>query len=77
MNLTRDLVKDLGVLWAFGLSVLLFAIWAAAYASPNRAVTISINTLGEAQLELLVWTIVVPILTLALHYYVEDEVRGD
>ena len=68
----RQLIKHVAVFWAFGLSLVTIGIWFLAFGNGGRAL-IRIDTYGEKYPELVLWAIVVPILTVGLHYYVTDE----
>lgn len=46
-------------------------MWLSASMSPADASTLYINRLGEKRLELAMWFVVMPIITLGLAYYIE------
>lgn len=73
--LSRAFVRDLAVIWAFGLALLSFLIWLGAFAHGGR-ITVRINDYGEMWPELAMWIVVLPVLAVGLHYYLETVVRG-
>jgi hypothetical protein len=57
-----------GLLFGFGMTVLLFLTWLTAYFHPSKTVLVTINKSGEANLELFMFFILIDFLIVCLVY---------
>ena len=64
----RQMVKVIGLLWAYSLAILLVCIMLVAYASPYHSITILLDSFGEASAEFWSFWVVAPIMTVAVAY---------
>ena len=49
--MNREILKIFTVLWLFGMYITLLLTFMAAYQSPDKAVMVTINQAGEAEVE--------------------------
>jgi len=75
MTRFRQMVKVIGLLWAYSLAILLVCIMLIAYASPHHSVTILLDSFGEASAEFWSFWVVAPIMTVAVAYVLRQEGR--
>lgn len=75
MSSKKAFLENVAVLWGYGCAVLVLVLWVMAYANPTDSVSVSINRFGEKYPELILWALVVPILTVGLHYYIERTMK--
>lgn len=73
-QLLREFVEVAGILSMYLMSVLFLSIWTAAYLGGGE-VLVMIDLFGEQYPELILWAVMVPIMTLALHSYLRTEVH--
>lgn len=71
----RRVVQDLAILWTFGLSVLLCAVWWTA-AFQGGTTTVHVDAYGEMFLEFLVWLVVSPVIAVGLGEYLRGGRSG-
>ncbi|WP_277540227.1 hypothetical protein [Haloarcula laminariae] len=61
-----DLLEIVAIASLLGCTIVLAGIWMAAAATGN-SLTVTVNEYGERTPELVMWTLVVPIIAYALH----------
>lgn len=69
--ISRDDIEVLAIAWMFGFSLLIYLVWVLAYLN-DGTVTVVIDMFGEMPLEFALWLIVIPVLAVGLHNYLED-----
>lgn len=68
----RTILKAFTMLWLFGMFVVLMATFLAAFQSPTKTVTISIDTYNEANFELAMMTAALFIVTVGTIFVLAD-----
>lgn len=74
--MSRELIKAFTALWLFGMYVLLVVTFMAAYQSPEKAVMVTINRAGEAEVEFLMLLGSLFLATIGTLYIMTDVKRG-
>lgn len=57
-----------GLLFGFGMTIILFATWLIAYLHPSKTVLVTINKSGEANLELFMFFLLIDFFIICLVY---------
>lgn len=70
----KEFIEVLGIFLMFTLSVFVYLVWWLAFKQGGE-IWLRINVFGEMWLEYVLWSIVTPIITLSLYYYLKDENR--
>ena len=73
----KRLLILLGILWMYGLAHLLVWTFLIAYSNPAKKVLIDINVFNEAFPEYIMFMVVVSIMTISLHYFLEGIKNDD
>lgn len=73
---SRELIRILALSWMWGLSIVTNLIWWLAYIQGGKT-TVYINLFSEMYVELVMWFIVLPIITVGLHYHLFADSQAD
>lgn len=74
--MSREIIKAFTALWLFGMYIMLVVTFMAAYQSPEKAVTVTINRAGEAEAEFLMLLGSLFLATVGTLYIMTDVKRG-
>ena len=67
MNQTRRFIAGMSALFGAGMVALMVATWAAAYTN-NYQILVTVNSYGEANIELIALIVVIPLYVAGLCY---------
>lgn len=59
------LLITIGLMAMLAFSLVLFVVFASAYASPTKAVSVRVNTMGEADVEMALISLLLPVSIIA------------